>query len=184
MEVLFHFAFQMIKIAILGLFYLGLLLLFIQIPTIAKIPFFQRVKKIRRAKRFIWVLICFILFVWQFSYWGDHGLGDYSRVPIGFGKEIEQLNYSGMYISPSGYENQMFGIENYSIDNGYCFGSTSEENGFYIWDLSTNDVQKISTYEEYENGLRIKNLQSRIVFHNFEEAYDLYWSGWRFWLLP
>ncbi|GAB5417448.1 MAG: hypothetical protein Crog4KO_30300 [Crocinitomicaceae bacterium] len=149
-----------------------------------RISLFKRIKETSRSKRFTWVLFCFILFIWQFSYWGDHGLGDYSRVPIGYGKEIEQINSTGMYISPNGYESQMFGIKEYSIDKEYCFGSMSKNKGFFIWNLKTNGIQKISTYEKYMDELKSKRIQDKYVFHNFQEAYDSYWSGWRFWLLP
>lgn len=184
MEVLIHFAFQIVKISILGLFYLGVILLIINVSSKSSISFFRKIKTLKKSKIVVWFVICLALFIWQFTYWGDHGLGDYSRVPLGKGKEIEQMNYNGMYIRPVNQEEGVLSIEYYSINKGYCFGLISKSNKFFIWNLDTNEIRKFSSQNEYVKERNSRNLSSKIVFRDFEEVYDAYWGGWRFWLLP
>lgn len=184
MEVLFHFVFQLVKIAILSTFYLGILLLITRIPSLSKKSYCKNLKSKTDTKLFTWVVLSLILFIWQFTYWGDHGLGDYSRIPIGKWQAIEQIDYDNMFIRPDGHEFETLGIKNYSLDKGYCFGLMSEEGEYFIWNLSTNGIQKFDNHIEYYKVILSKDLDNSIVFHSFEEAYRSHWGGWRFWLLP
>ena len=42
----------------------------------------------------LWVCIAVGLFAFSFSYWGNHGLGDSSRIPIGNWQTISNINWT------------------------------------------------------------------------------------------
>lgn len=41
------------------------------------------------------------LFVFSYTYWGDHGLGDHNRLPIGQGETVEEINGTETYFEAS-----------------------------------------------------------------------------------
>ena len=96
MEVLFHFIFQLIKIGILASIYsiiiIGILLLF------EKVKSNDYLKKIKSQKINSWFsfgfIISILLFIFSFTYWGNHGLGDGPRIPIGHWETIENTNWN------------------------------------------------------------------------------------------
>ncbi len=187
MEVLFHFIFELVKISILASVYsLILLIVFRQINKSNSYSWFQKVTV--NSKKF-WLssgsIIFGLLFIWMFTYWGDHGLGDSARIPIGHGKEIEEINGNWSFISPNGHENEKFTIKSFAVRSNYCVGmSNKDQTDYFIWNLSTNDIEKFTNLEEYSEKVISMNLPDTFEFKDFDQAYDEFWGGWIFWLLP
>ena len=185
MEVLFHFIFELVKIGVLASIYAAILLfVFARINKSNSESWFQ---KITANKKKFWfvsgAIISILLFVWMFTYWGNHGLGDSARIPIGHGKEIEQINGNWSFISPNGHEYEMFTIQSFAVKDNFCVGET-EQNSYYIWNLETNDVETIKTLKEYQVKAENLNLPNLHEFKSFWDGYQKYWGGWKFWFLP
>lgn len=55
------------------------------------------IDKISNRKKRVWFVIGFLvstsLFIFLFSYWGNHELGDSARIPIGYENEILNINW-------------------------------------------------------------------------------------------
>ena len=83
--VLFHFIFELVKISILGCIYATLTLVTFKIIGRFKPESWFDI--VSRKKLRLWFLsgliASFGLFGFMFTYWGDHGLGDWARIPIG-----------------------------------------------------------------------------------------------------
>jgi hypothetical protein len=80
MEALGHFIFELFKVAMLSCIYTGFIFL-------GRLMFLQ-IKK--RKTEFRWskfkqvpIIIYVLLFVFSFTYYGDHGLGDSYSIPLG-----------------------------------------------------------------------------------------------------
>ena len=187
MEVLFHFVFELIKIAILSSIY-ALVILFL-LKGISRYKTKKFFDKIISNNVLFWfisgVIISILQFFWMFSYSGSHGLGDYARIPLGHNKEVQQMNGDWTFISPKGYEYEKFRIYSFALKGNYFVGQkTMEAEKYYIWNLRSNEIESINSKEEYRVQANELNLPEISEFKKFYEMYNKYWGGWRFWLLP
>ena len=185
MEVLFHFIFQIVKISILSLIYIFILAAISQLPFFKKIKFLNDLNHYKRTRVITWFVLGFILFIWSFTYWGSHGLGDYARIPIGYGRQIERINATITYITPEGHELETYGINEFATENKFCFGKSRgmDKTVYFIWNLESNKIVKYKSKRQYIKQLSKHGIKNP-KYNTFYEAYDNYWNGWRFWLLP
>lgn len=169
MAVLIHFIFSLFKIAILASGYALLIVLTLKLTSPKRLP-----------KKKIWfasgAIISVCLFIFMFTHWGDHGLGDSARIPLKYGREVNQTDGYWTYITPEGYEYEVLTLQQFSYTDEFLIGVVDEPKiaKYAIWDLSSNKV-------EFTNELGPK--YSRITFQKFFSHYQDYWGGWRFWLL-
>lgn len=184
MEVLFHFCFQLIKTGLLSLVYLGIVLLIIRIKPFSDASVSKRISERKSTRIVIGGTFFVLLFLWQFTHWGDHGLGDYARIPLRHFREIEQINSRGMYIRPKGHTGETLPIAYYSVSNDHCFGKLTRGDHYFIWELASNTITLFDAPSYYLFALDKLTLESTEVIGSFSEGYDDYWMGWRFWLLP
>ena len=102
MFTLFHFGFELIKIAILAAIYALVIFLLRFI--------FLKFKKSINSKNYkfgnVYSLIIGLLFIFSFTYYGDHGLGDEANIPLGHG-QIMQCSDEFAYFVPDGATNQI-----------------------------------------------------------------------------
>ena len=94
MEAAGHFVFMVFKIAILASIYaLITLVLLSLLAKFYKVDYFT---KILRNKKLSWFGLGFIistlLLIYSFTYWGNHGLGDSARVPVGYWHAVGNTN--------------------------------------------------------------------------------------------
>jgi hypothetical protein len=117
MDVLFHFIFELIKISILGCIYATLTLLTFKIIGHYKPDsWFDKVSKKKLRLWFLSGLVISVgLFFFMFTYFGDHGLGDSAKVPIGHFKVARQINGIDTYLQNS--KGDQLGIKNFTFDN-------------------------------------------------------------------
>jgi hypothetical protein len=187
MEVLVHFIFELIKISILASVYAALTLLVFKIIGRCKPGgWFDRVTK-KKAK--FWLLSGFIisvgLFFYMFTYFGDHGMGDSAKVPIGYFKEVRQINGTDSYIQNS--KGDQLGITNFTFGNNRLYAETQKEGGkgdYVVWDLRNDRWTFYKTKADYLTAARQNNYPAPDRFEEFENHYRRHWHGWRFWLLP
>jgi len=187
MEFLIGFIFELIKIGFLASFYAFIILVVFRKTGKTKLS--NWLNKRLKNRIIFWfingIFISISLFIWLFSYWGEHGIGDYSRIPIGNGKEIEQIDGSWTYITPRGHQLEVFTIYSYAINGKYCTGKTKEgTNNYYVWNLITNDIQTVNSKNEYKKLSKQLNLPKEEKFLNFRKGYSKHWIGWRFFMLP
>ena len=100
MEVLIHLVIELAKISILGCIYATLILIIIKIIANNKPnSWFGRLS---RKKLRLWCLSgLFIsggLFFFMFTNFGDHGLGDSARIPVGHWRAIQEVNGTQAYL--------------------------------------------------------------------------------------
>ena len=191
MFVLFDLVFGLIKISFLGCIYATLALLtFKLIGRYKPDSWFNRIAK-RKVR--LWFLsglfISLGLFSFMFTYWGDHGLGDWARIPIGHWKEVVQVDGTRGLIQNTNYENgNGIGLENFQLTNDFLCGKTQEHLSKYpgdyiLYNLETNEVTFFKDKKEYENFANENQLPLVKQFNDFNYHYNRYWRGWRFWLL-
>jgi len=187
MEAIIHFIFEVFKIAILSCFYATLILfifLFIE-KTFPKSIFSESSKN----KLKIWIVsgffVSIFLFAFMFTYWGNHGLGDFARIPIGYGKEVGEIDGVVAYIEP----NDQVNVKSFTKQNEYLVGETNvnpvdKPKPYFCWNLKNNKIQFFENEMEYDAFAHQNNLPKNSNFKSFRENYNHYWNGWRLWLLP
>lgn len=192
MEVLFHFIFELVKIAILSSVYATFtVLLFITIAKYKPNTWFEKVANKKIGLWFIsGLIISLALLRFLFSYWGDHGLGDSARIPVGHGKAVNQINGNMTYITANGYEMETLVIYKFATTDNFLFAEISSDRPgavgkeIAIWDLKTNEVEFLNHSSDIESFKNQNKIKDQLVFQDFQYQYHNYWSGWRFWLLP
>lgn len=188
MEVLFHFVFELIKISILASVYSIIILLAFRLVGSLKINnWFDRVSK-RKILFFlitgasIWI----VLFVFMFTYWGDHGLGDSSKIPVGHYKVI---NCGSLIPYVTVDNNEQIHFKTFTYDSEKLYASSpvksdGTEYAFLVYDFVKDEVQFYNTNEEYLIAAKILGYPEPDKFENFRRHYHKYWNWWKFCLLP
>jgi len=125
------------------------------------------------------------LFLFSCTYWGDHGLGDHARLPIGHGEAIEELNGIETYFEASPplqvATDQPF-IDRFQVAGDVLCGQASDKS-FFTYNLATKEQQHFADSSEYDAYARPRGLAPIGEFQSFWKQYGRHWGGWRFWLL-
>ena len=104
MEFIIDFIGTFIKIAILSSIYALLTLLTFKL--IGRFRPNSWLDKVSEKKLRLWILSGLFfslgLLFFLFSYYGDHGLGDSARVPVGHGRAIQEMDGTQTYIQDEG----------------------------------------------------------------------------------
>ena len=192
MEVLFHFVFELIKISILGCLYATIIIFLLEL--ILKFKPNEWIERILYRKKRAWFVIGFLfsisLFIFLFSYWGNHGLGDSARIPIGYGKEISNTNWT-KYANFNGIKsldgNDIYTTK-FKIDKNILCGNYDSDfydykNRYFVYNLELNQLTEFKSEAEYNNYADKNGISKTNQFLTFEDNYENYWNGWRFWLL-
>jgi hypothetical protein len=186
MEVLIHFVFQLIKIPLQASIYA---LLVVLIATVIKFLFpaskFANVfSQQRQVFKKAWLFITVGLFIFSFTYWGDHGLGDSSRIPIGNGKSVYlggsayiDLDTSQVYFNHFTYDSKRLYASNVET-------TTGRQHDLLVYDLEEDRVTFYNKEEDYLKVAKAYVYPLPDTFEDFEVFYNRYWNGWRFFMLP
>ena len=187
MEVLFHFIFSIFKIIVLGYIYSFLTILtFKYLSRLNLYNWFSKVlndfPKFKIVSRLIYSIG---LFFFMFTHWGDHGLGDSSRIPLSHGREIDNINGINTYIPNTNNRRSDINIEKFAISDdiicGEVIGDTIDYGGkYFVFDLKTNEVSFIKDRRQYDNYALENNLPTADKFNDFIYHYSKYWHTWRF----
>lgn len=193
MEVLFHFIFQLVKIVVLASLYSLILIgILAFVGAFKQTEFLKRVKKESMKFWFLYgLLISSGLFVYSFTYWGNHGLGDEPKIPIGNWETIENVNWTefgclnGQKTSDGkDIETTRFKVKNNKLCGNLKSSFHDFEHSFFVLDLKTDELIEFKTESEY-NIYAVRNrLPESNELLSFEQNYKNHWSGIRFWLLP
>lgn len=191
MEVLFHFIFQLIKIAILGSAYAAItILLFEVIGHSRQNSWFNNISK----KLSFWTLcgrISFGLFIFMFTYYGDHGLGDNAKIPLGHGIVMENTNWDNYghidgvkTIDKIDIETTKFNVTDNKLIGNLESDFYEFKNSYFIYDIESEEMKEFLTKAEFDIFAAENKLANSNKLLTFEENYSNHWRGWRFWLLP
>ncbi|WP_431157845.1 hypothetical protein [Winogradskyella poriferorum] len=191
MEALFHLLFQLLKILILASFYSTLIILILLI--FLRIRPISRLEKVNKEKKKYWfisgIIFSIILFIYSFTYWGNHGLGDSARIPIGYFKEVGEINGTDAYIKPRNYPYGNLLVDCFRTSENYLLGTTKPSTvdwpkPYFSWYLSKDHIIFFDSELEYSEHLKAIGLSKITRCKTFRENYKDYWGGLRFWLLP
>lgn len=188
MEVLIHLVIELAKISILGCIYATLILIIIKIIANNKPnSWFGRLS---RKKLRLWCLSgLFIsggLFFFMFTHFGDHGLGDSARIPVGHWRAIQEVNGTQAYLQDD--DISALEIESFIITDDYVYGlainsNENYEGRYFVYDLINNNVKTFTEKRDFANFLVEHNLDSQPNYKDFSYYYKEHWNGWRLWLL-
>lgn len=172
-----HFIFELFKIAILSLLYTGIFLF-------ARLTWRSLKKKniVFSPVEFnsTYKIIYGVLLVFSFTHYGNHGLGDDSYIPLGHGETMKAGDLNA-YFSPHGKINQLQ-VKAYQLKgDNLCM---SVDSGIVVYNLNTKQLINFDTPSNYNEYALAHELPANSEFLDFFKQYDVYWSGWRFWLLP
>lgn len=189
MFVLFHFIFMLIKIAIQATVYATLT--FIIMYVLSKTTEIGIIKKWMNRKFLTWwvtgLTFSIGLFFFAFSYWGNHGLGDSARLPVGHGQAIHNGDGVWTYFYPDLEKtyNQLH-INDFALkDDKICAEQAKEnESKYIVFDFKTSELIEFQSQQEYEKYATKHDLPETAEFKDFLKHYHDFWSGWRFYLLP
>jgi len=185
---LIHFIFELFKILIQSAIYSSII--FFGITGIVKPKPGSFLYFFRKEKMLTWVsgwgIIFLGLFFFMFSYYGDHGLADSARIPIGHHREIGQTDIMS-HIEPK--NKGIIYINEFIITDDYVYGTLEKQNldlnhNYFVYDLKLNTVQLFDQIIPFNSFLTSKNVSQESPYQTFGEHYNQYWNGWRFWLLP
>jgi hypothetical protein len=189
MEILFHFIFELFKIAILSCFYATIaLILFKIVGSLNQENWYHKVSK---NTSWFWLQSVFVsagvLFLFMFTHYGNHGLGDSARVPIRHFKVVREINANSAYIENG--EGEQVGIKNFTFDSNYLYAQTDEDmfdatGDYIVWDLRADKYFFYTTYQDYINTAKQNHYPMPDEFKKFWHHYSQHWHGWRFFLLP
>ena len=185
MEYLFGFLFTLFKIAIQASLYATLVRWLARLADARQVDnaFVRASRNRKQFWRRSFRVAYGALFVFWFSYWGDHGLGDTARVPVGHWETVEETNSIATYFKPLSLPSGAPLITSFQAGNGVLCGRAND-GSFFAYDLSLNQQRLFADSEEYTAYASQHDLPAISEFQSFKKQYDRYWNGWRFWLLP
>ncbi|HKX87388.1 MAG TPA: hypothetical protein VJL37_12005 [Flavobacterium sp.] len=188
MESLGHFLFELLKISILGYVYATILFWIYKYFLKNKFP--ARLEKWMHSKKQLWVSISLLLLLYLFTPYGYHGLGDSARIPISFGKAINNTNWTeyasltGATSNDTDIEFTHFKIVNNTLCANLSSSFYSYKNDYFTYDINSGKLQEFETERDYNNFATIEKLPKSDELKSFEDNYSDYWHGWRLFLLP
>jgi len=189
MEVLGHLIFEIVKISILSSIYSALILFILIAVTFYTIGSLSKwLYKYKIPLLCCFGFIIFIrLFIYMFSYNGDHGLGDSATIPIGNYQVVHQIDGVSAYIQNK--TGDQISIKNFTFDKYNLYGEVKKElndtvGDFVVWNLKTDKWKYYNRDIEYLNAAKSNGYPQLNKFNDFDYYYGNYWNGWRFWLLP
>jgi len=193
MEALFHLVFVLIKIAILaGIYTMMLLFIFRQVNKSNTESWFQKITSNKRKFRLTsGAIISIILFIWMFTYWGNHGFGDFARIPIGNGYVVKNINWTeyGYIDQLKTSDGKEIEMTEFIVKNRKLIGNLDSwfeifNNKYFAFDLKTEKLIEFDSKSELDEFAKRNNLPTSEELKSFKENYQEHWNGWRFWLLP
>jgi hypothetical protein len=194
-ELLFLF----VKIIILSAIYATLLLLLAFLLSKAINTRWTKWILVKRSG--FWLLSHFVisvfLFAFSFSYWQDTGLGDNSKIPVGYGQTIQSEDFASTYFYPDPDKTEPnkdeLIIENYIIAGPFLCALVSHQNthspdyDFIIYDLEKRSLKTFNNEQEYSSYAAQHSLPQKTEFYDFRKHYQEYLENkpkWKRWLLP
>ena len=188
MFLIVHLIFKLIKIALLSLLYTSILSLVIK--YLHKKTGNTFLGKWEGKHPFSWIVTCLPigigLYLYSLSYWGNHGIGDVERIPIGHRHALQRIDGGFPYFTEkiSGITQQT--IREFALaDDIICAEKGRNDKGKYlVFHLEKSSLKEFENLQEYQEYASQYDLPDASVFTDFRSHYHDYWSLWRMLLLP
>jgi hypothetical protein len=187
MEYLFGLVFTLVKVAVQAWAYASVLLILARLWARVA-PGSALAKLTANGKRFRWrsgIVAAAALFLIANTHWGDHGLGDYARIPLGNSEVMQEINGMEAYFEaevPLKLSTDQPFIDSFQVTNDVLCGQANDKT-FFTYDLVTKQQRHFGDAQEYTTYAAQHGLPAVSEFKSFNEQYRHYWGGWRFWLL-
>ncbi len=183
MEYTFGLLFTLLKVAVQASVYATLILVLTRIWA-GFSPDSELAKYSSNGKKLLWrsgLAAAVTLFLIANTHWGDHGLGDYARIPLGHDLAMEQINGTMAYFEPITTIDQPEIISYQFANDVLC--AKADENRYFTYDLDLKRYRTFSDSTAYNLTAKNLGLPTTSQFESFHRHYARYWGGWRFWLL-
>jgi len=156
----------------------------------------------KRALKFrFWLMLGFaiaiMLFASSLSYRQDTGLGDNSKIPVGYGQTIQSEDFAWTYFYPDPNKTEPnqdeLIIGNYKIADRFLCAEVSHQNtnsptyDYIVYDLKNKSLQTFLSEQEYVDYASKHSLPMTKEFSDFRQHYHEYLDNkpkWKTWLLP
>jgi energy-coupling factor transporter transmembrane protein EcfT len=186
-----------VKIIFLSAIYATFLFLIVLVLSkTTKITWVKRLLKLR-----FWLLTHFLisvlLFAFSFSYWRDTGLGDNSKIPVGYGQTIQSEDFAWTYFYPDPNKTEPnqdeLIIEGYKIVDSFLCAKVSHQNtlspsyDYMVYDLKNIALTTFDSEQAYVKYATEHSLPQTNEFYDFQKHYHEYLDSrqeWKKWLLP
>jgi len=199
MMAMIEFLLIILKILCLSTIYVTVVLLVVFISS--KTTSFRWAKYVWSKKIRFWLLshvvILVLLLILSFSYWQDTGLGDNSKIPVGYGMTIQSEDFAWTYFYPDPDKTEPnqdeLIIEDYKISDQFLCAKVSHQKtispkyDYIVYDLKNRYLRTFDSEQEYLSYAEINSLPTTREFYDFQKHYDEFLDNrpkWRTWLLP
>ena len=187
------------KIIILSSIYAMIILLIIFFLS-KTTKFFWPKKVISKKLRFgllTHLIISVLLFITAFSYLQDTGIGDNSKIPVGYGQTIQSEDFEWTYFYPvpdktEPNKDELI-IGKYKIVDRFLCAEVSHQStispdfDYIIYDLKNKSLKTFNKEQQYSNFASKNLLPQANDFYDFRQHYNEYLNNrprWKTWLLP
>ena len=144
-----------------------------------------------------YLIISVLLFVLSFPYSQNTGLGDNSKIPVGYGQTIQSEDFVQTYFYPNPDKTEPnqdeLIIGKYKIADPFLCAEVSHQNtnspeyDYIVYDLKNKSLQTFSTEQEYVDYALKHALPKTEEFADFKQHHNKYLDNrpkWKTWLLP
>lgn len=183
--------FLILKIAVQASIYSTIILFAFFI--VAKTTHLSFPKKLMKHKFISWFITGFIIsilfIVYAFSYWGNRGLGDYARIPIGNDYEVGNIDGASTYFEGADNPGRQAFLNRFAIYEDklcaefYGFNADDCKDCVIILDIYSGQTKEFHSTKEYEAYASVLHLPLKKDFKDFFANYWDYWGG-RVFFLP
>ena len=191
--------FIIIKTAILSTIYATILYCIIfLIAKFGKVKLFNDL--LNKTEHFWFLLfgiVSMLLLIFTFSYEQDTGIGEESKIPIGYGQTIYNVDSEWSYFFPypdkTNANRDEFKILKFIISDSFLCAEVSHEESdsptydYIVYNLKTKTMLTFSHKHDYESYANNYNLPSINKFSSFKIHFYAFLekrSKWRVWLIP
>jgi hypothetical protein len=182
MEALGHLIFEFFKIGLLSFGYAWIIRYVLQ--RLRKDKPVLPIKKLMLG-------IAVFLFLFMCTPYGNHGLGDSARIPVGWSNGLSNVDWRDIATLEdveTSDENQLQTTA-FLIKDGYVCGNLSSDfydynNVYFVYNSGSDVLKEFASESDYMRYGKENKLPEVSEFKSFEQNYHDYWSGWRFFLLP
>ena len=186
MEYLFGLVSTLLKVAVQASVY-AVLLLMLAKAWVSYSPDSALARFASDSKRVWWqgaLAASLVLCFFANTPWGNHGLGDYARIPLSHGLAMERTNTTAYFEPVSVIEQSdvITEIVSYQVSNDVLCAKMND-NRYFAYNLTTARYQDFADSTAYTTAARNSGLPAVTQFESFHKHYARYWGGWRFWLL-
>lgn len=168
----------------MGLFLLMKLLLLSSVYAAA----IAAVIKICFKKSYFWALFfvaATVLAAYSYTHFGNSGYGDIARLPLSFGRCVEQASLSTYCLHA---KEDCIEIDKFNFSDSLLYGAqtgispVNGEKSYFIIELPTNTLHRIESKTAFVQALSARNI-SPLPLEDFPTHYHAFWGKRRWFLL-